>query len=222
MLLPVLLAAAVLPAQHAERITTERGPIYLWSPGPPSREPIRAVIYVHGYWTSTDEAFTAHALEAQFRASGRDALFIVPRAPSSPREPIFWPELAELLARVERESGRRISREQITLAGHSGAYRTLRRWLGHPGIEQLILLDAIYGDTSPFERWLRGEPSARMTIVSRSTERAAKKMISRLDELRDRVTHQRAEENHMEIVTRGLILPAILRFNSTSTSARSS
>src|SRR5688572_24137853 len=138
-----------------ERFATERGSIYTFTPSCtlPASAPV--VLYVHGYWDRVEEAFVEHRLADQFRASGRCAVFIVPAAPSSPREKVLWPELEELLARIELESGRRLSRSAIAIAGHSGAYRTLRSWSLHPGVDELILLDAMYGDTSWLERLFR-------------------------------------------------------------------
>src|SRR5262245_14591284 len=118
--------------------TTDPDRVQLWTPtpAPPSDAPAPVVIYVHGYGTSVREAFAAHHLAAQFAASERNAIFIVPEAPSGPNEVVYFPQLERLLERAESELGRALSREGITIAGHSGAYRTLRAWLDHPGVRE--------------------------------------------------------------------------------------
>jgi len=40
------------------------------------------VIYVHGYYTDADGAWSEHDLARQFKASHQNAMFIVPDAPS--------------------------------------------------------------------------------------------------------------------------------------------
>lgn len=183
-----------------------------------SSAPLPVVVYVHGYRTELLDAVADYQLAEQFAKSGVPAAFIVAAAPSSPKEAVVWPDLDALLARAEALAGRPLSRTAITLAGHSGAYRTLRGWVDHAGVERLILLDALYGDLAPFRRFLRRD-GVHMSIVSRSTLPAAERLLSRLDALsRSRVDHHPVRESHMEIVTSGRIIPEMLRSSSRTAS----
>ena len=71
------------------RIATKRGPVHVWRPA--GYDPLTAgiVLYVHGYYTTSDKAWAEHRLAEQFAASGRNALFIVPRAPWRCGEPFL-------------------------------------------------------------------------------------------------------------------------------------
>jgi hypothetical protein len=167
-------------------------------------DPAPVVIYVHGYGTPP-------AIETQLVASGREAVFIAPEAPRSARESLVWNDLESLLVAVERESGRKLSRSNITVIGHSGAYRTMKKFIEHPGVSELVMLDAMYGDTRPFEQWIAKTPHARMTIVSRSTLAKARTFLSRTESFRARIEHRVVDCSHMEIVTQGVIIPELLR-----------
>jgi hypothetical protein len=181
-----------------------------------SATPLPVVVYVHGYRTELLDAMREHRLEEQFATSGVAAAFVVAAGPSSPSEAVVWRELEPLLARAEAHGGRALSREQVVVLGHSGAYRTLRSWMSSPAIETLILLDAMYGDPSAFRRFVEERAQVQLVLVSRSTRPAAERFLARLDRrARSRVVHRRANASHMEIVTAGEIIPEVLRSLAT-------
>lgn len=187
--------------------------LLIWSALDTTAEPAPVVVYVHGYRTDAKTAIKEHRLFEQFAASKRNAVFIVPQAPSGPAQPVYFDDLDALLERAERELGRPLSRESIVLAGHSGAYRTLRGWVDHPGVREIILFDAMYGDTEPFARWIKSSADARLTIISHSTLKSARAFLSRIDrELIEsgRVVHRRVAAGHMEIITGGELIPEYL------------
>jgi hypothetical protein len=190
------------------RARTENGPLYVWEP---ASLPRRVVVYVHGYYDRVDEVWSEHHLAEQLVASGIDATVIIPEAPISARESVFWPSLSALIATAEKVIGRPLDREDIALVGHSGAVRTLREWTEEPGVRKIVLLDAMYGDPRAFRLWVEGSATRRLTIVSRATEVAALSFLLTLSrsarELR--VTHERAHTSHMGIVTEGEVLPRI-------------
>ena len=134
------------------RLGTSRGVVHVWKPQGFRPSSAGTVLYVHGYYTNVDQAVEDHKLLTQFQASGRNALFIAPEAPSWNGEDVFWPDLDALLAEVTRLSGVTIPAGPLVVVGHSGAYRTvdgppkLSRLSAHPGTivgdpEDLVHLD---------------------------------------------------------------------------------
>lgn len=203
--LTVLTAAA---GTHV-RWETDRGPIHTWRAG--AAVPSTVVLYVHGYRDTADSAFRDHGLAAQFAASGFDALFVVPEAPSGPQQQVFWPDLEALLTEVARKHGAELP-SSVLVIGHSGGNRTLKSWLASERVNHVVLLDGFYGDPTPFERWLAARGDAQLVMIGQVTYAKAEAWKSGLvAELRRKVTHHAAGCSHMEIVTAGKWIPALLR-----------
>ena len=183
---------------------TAHGPLYAWTP---ASAPRRVVIYLHGYGHDVDQAVVEHALIAQLAQSEA-----IPEAPRGPRSPVAWTELEPLLVAAEAILARPLAREDVVVLGHSGAYRTIRGWLGHPALTRLVLLDAMYGDTAPFSAWVRADPSHHLHLVSKHTAPSATELLRRLDApTRARaVSHERSDDSHMGIVTHGQVIPRVL------------
>src|SRR5262249_8267144 len=111
-----LLAALVLcgatAAAHGEtvlggehwRLGTSRGTVHVWRPEGYDWRSAGVVVYIHGYYTSADSSWNDDRLANQFHESRRNALFIVPEAPSSGEDPVVWPSLDSLLITVQRET----------------------------------------------------------------------------------------------------------------------
>jgi len=146
------------------RIDTPRGPVFV---RPGRRD--RAVVYVHGYRDTAESALSRHGIAAQARTS---ATLVIPEAPTSAEEPVNFPDLGELLAAVGVPSARAMA------IGHSGGFRTLKRWLGDPKLEELMLLDAAYGDVEPFARWA-ALPGKRLHVVGYSTSAKSRNLAAR-------------------------------------------
>src|SRR5215831_17903787 len=68
------------------RIKSERGVIHVWRPRGYDPSTAGTIIYVHGYYTDVETAWTKHRLPEQFDGSGKNALFIVAEAPQSSDE----------------------------------------------------------------------------------------------------------------------------------------
>lgn len=147
------------------RVETPPGPI-LVRPG--ARD--RAVVYVHGYRDDVDSAVRRHGLAAQFPT---DAAVLVPEAPSSRDEAVRFPDLGQLLSLAGVPGAR------VLAIGHSGAYRTLLKWLDAPELREVVLLDALYGGSADFERWAR-LPGRRLSVVGRDTAEASRALAARL------------------------------------------
>jgi hypothetical protein len=210
------------------RLATARGAIHVWRPKGFERPGSATVVYVHGYFTDADTAWTKHRLAEQFEASGKDVTFIVPEAPVSSDEEVVWPELGDLLRAVEAGTGLSVPTGPLYVVAHSAAYRTVVGWLDYPPLRHIVLLDSLYGNEEDFLDWLdaaRGHAGRRMTLVANLTTRWTEPFVKRLayahtpvkfpetvEDLGDaRVEYYRAVLGHMELVTSGKLLPLVLQ-----------
>lgn len=214
------------------KLTTDNGVVHVWRPKGYDARTAGIVVYVHGYYTDADTAWSKHRLVDQFDASGKNALFIVGEAPTSSDEEVTWPSLGDLLRAVSLGTGTPLPRGAIAVVAHSGAYRTLVGWLDYPPLRHIILLDALYGNEEDYLAWLeesRGHGGRRLTIVANDTVRFADPFVHRLtyaqasvklpdtlEELpaiqRDaRVLYLRSQIGHMDIVTSGKVVPLVLQ-----------
>jgi hypothetical protein len=226
---PVAPVAAAVSAGRHVRIDGPRGPIHVWIPASYRAETGATILYVHGYWDSADTAWTTHQLPEQFALSALNALFIVPEAPVQQRTPINYPEIGEILRMVEDQTGVARGAALTAAVGHSGAFRTIQTWLDEPLIDQIILVDAMYGEEDLFVRWFEGSPRRRLINVGwdtlLGTESTAGKIpqtvtIDRFppswdawpaEARRARALYIRSQYAHMPLVTDGVALPFLLR-----------
>jgi hypothetical protein len=222
------IARAVAAAQHV-RIDGPRGPIHVWIPASYRAETGATVLYVHGYFDDADTAWTGHQLPQQFALSALNAVFIVPEAPVAQKVPINYPDLGELLRLVEDHTGVTRGAALTAAVGHSGAFRTLQTWLDEPLLDQLVMIDAMYGDEDAIIGWFRASPRRRLIFVGEDTllgtESVAEKLpetltLDRFPPTYDtwpaaartaRSVYVRAQFMHMPLVTEGIALPSLLR-----------
>jgi hypothetical protein len=222
------IATAVAAGRHV-RIEGPRGPIHVWIPPSYHADTGATVIYVHGYFDDADTAWTGHQLAQQFAMSALNALFIVPEAPVAQKVPINYPDLSELLRIVEEKTG--VSRGMaLTVAiGHSGAFRTLQAWLDEPLLDQLVMVDAMYGDEDAIVGWYKASPRHRLIFVGEDTLLGTESVAEKIPDTLtiDRVppsyetwpaaaktarsVYVRAQFMHMPLVTDGIVLPALMR-----------
>jgi hypothetical protein len=213
------------------RIKTDVGAVHAWIPGGYDRAHAGTVIYIHGYGTDADGAWNDHDLAAQFQASGQNALFIVPDAPSSNHEAVQWPALTDLRKAVTRANIRVPDGPTIVMA-HSGGFRTVMKWVDHKSVQQIILLDALYGGEQAFDDFIgsgtRAKQHKLIAIGSDTAEASAgfaKKYpfaVAR-DSMPDtasgfskrersaKLLYVRSQYGHMQIITGGTIIPVLLR-----------
>ncbi len=207
--------------------TKDNGPVHVWTPRKLKRDGA-VVIYVHGFFTDVDAAVREHRLTAQFRDSGRDAVFIVPEARSWRSDPVLWPELGRLLAEVEARAKLKLPKGPVILVGHSGAYRTLAGWLTEPRVKQVLLVDGMYGNEKEFEAWLDAGDGHQLVLVGYDTKQrgewlARKRASVTIDTLpwlydeqpaavrKASLVHVHSERlDHMQLVTDGRLLPWLL------------
>jgi hypothetical protein len=221
-------ATAVAAGRHV-RIDGPRGPIHVWIPASYHADTGASIIYLHGYFDDADTAWTGHQLPQQFALSALNALFIVPEAPVAQKVPINYPDLGELLRIVEDATGATRGAALTVAVGHSGAFRTLQAWLDEPLLDQLVMIDAMYGDEEAIVGWTRASPRHRLIFVGEDTLLATESVADKLPDLVtvDRVpptydtwpaaaktahaVYVRAQYLHMPLITDGIVLPSLLR-----------
>jgi hypothetical protein len=208
------------------RFETARGAVHVWKPYGYVRETAITIVFVHGYWLDVDDAWLDHGLPEQFGAAGVNALFVACEAPVDRWDPVKWTSVDQLLTTVEFELGEPVP-GKVAAVGHSGAFRTLAEWVTDPRLDTLVMLAAGYGDLKPFHRWIRGSPSHRLISVGSDTLSWTTRLhrflpgtrtVDEVGQLGDpairraRLIHVRSEEvGHMQVITDGTSLPAILR-----------
>jgi hypothetical protein len=219
----------VLGGKHW-RIKTASGALHVWAPPGYDRATAGTVIYVHGYYTDVDVAWNEHALARQFKASRQNALFIVPEAPVGNDDNVKWTALTDLRKAVAH-ANIHLPDGPVVVMGHSGAFRTVMQWVDHKLIDQVILLDALYGGESAFDAFIDSGKRAdehKLIVVGASTAAesrgfakqypfavAREKMPGSLGgfsrkERRAKLLYVRSQYEHMAIVTSGKVIPLLL------------
>jgi hypothetical protein len=212
------------------RFETKNGPVHVWRPPGYWHPKAGIVVYVHGFWTNVDEAWTEHKLAEQFLASKQNALFIVPEAPSRLHAPLHWRSLGDLIREVRRQTKLKRPWGHVVVMGHSGAYRSITLWLDFRHLTHLILLDAMYGREEQFRRWVYNRRrNNRLMVIAADTLRVTEPWIRRqknavtMDlipefyedfrppEKKAKLLYMRSQFEHMDIVTQGKVIPIALR-----------
>ncbi len=216
------------------RFTVERaGPVHVWVPKAYEPHTAGVLIYIHGYYTDSDESWMLHNLPEQFRASRRNALFIVPEAPVGAPDRVRWDDPQKLLDAVRaRCSGLVLPAGSLVVMGHSGAFRTVAAWLGAPRLEEVILIDGFYWNDQNLATWLKGEvgshPRRLILVGFETTERSEQFLTAgfgdalvrdqipervidfRRREREAQVLYLRSQYGHMELITEGRVIPLLL------------
>src|SRR5437870_4095859 len=100
------------------RLETPWGIIHVWHPRLYERDTAGIMLYVHGYYTTVDQAWSEHRLAEQFRDSKQNAFFIVPQAPTSDQEPVIWKDLDQMLDTVKTLTRRRLPTGSVSTLAH--------------------------------------------------------------------------------------------------------
>lgn len=213
------------------RIKTDAGAVHAWVPAGYDRETAGTVVYVHGYYTDADGAWRDHDLAKQFRASKQNALFIVPDAPSGNGEGVKWNALTDLRKAMSR-ANIRIPDGPTVVMGHSGAFRTVMKWVDHKVVAQVILLDALYGGEKSFDDFIGSGKRAKqhkLILIGSDTAEESRGFIKRYPfavardrmpgnvdgftkrEKKAKLLYVRSQFEHMAIVKNGKVIPLLLR-----------
>ncbi len=131
-------------------------------------EKIDFVIYFHGWNNNIDSACAQFNLIGQFCESNKNAIFVFPEGPKNSPDS-FGGRLEEkdglkfliddvLSYLSENAKFKSTKVGNIILAGHSGAYRVISFCLMRGGytknISDVILFDALYGQTEKYVHWI--------------------------------------------------------------------
>jgi hypothetical protein len=204
------------------RLETERGPVHVWIPAGYEPATAATVVFVHGYKTDIDSAWSEYRLPEQFALAGINAMFIAGAAPDGKRAAIVWPSLTQLLATVAGRIDIAMPKNRLVAVGHSGAYRTLALWLDNEKLDSVVLLDALYGEYR-FGPWVRDKESRRLINIAYETGRFSDYMhrslpaTVRVDGLpiegfpEARIVDTKTPVGHWALVTEGVALPLSLR-----------
>jgi hypothetical protein len=208
----------LLLSSFHQRLALPQGPVHLWAPSLERGQEL-TVLYVHGYFDTADSAVEAHGLLAQFERSAVEATFVVPEAPRDGADAVRFADLEALLSVAQAQLGRPLSRRVVVL-GHSGGVRTIRAWLADARVDTVVLLDAVYGDPAPFERWVQADARRRLVLIAHSTLPRARALAARTGARTvadaGALPPQGAalwptRTGHLEIITGGGFLAPVLR-----------
>jgi hypothetical protein len=211
------------------RIKTDVGSVHVWIPPGYDRATAGTVVYVHGYYTDADGAWADYKLARQFKASHQNAMFVVPDAPAGNDDEVKWPALTDLRKALAK-ANIRIPDGPTIVMGHSGAFRTVMKWVDHHAIEQIILLDAMYGGEKEFDDYIANGKRAdqhKLIVVGSDTASSSSAFAKKYPfavtresmpdgkpfskrERRAKLLYIRSQFGHMEIVTSGKVIPKLL------------
>jgi predicted esterase len=143
------------------------------------KEKLNLVFWFHGWGNSIDSACKQYQLLQQFEASGRNAVFVFPEGPKNApdsyggklEQPVVFRQLTKQVVEqltanklVPKQENFDITRYDITLAGHSGAYRVISRVINRSPVNEVILFDAMYGGNDAYLEWL-SDPAHRFINI---------------------------------------------------------
>jgi predicted esterase len=144
-----------------------------------SKGKLNLVFWFHGWGNNIDTACKQYRLLEQFDASGRNAVFVFPEGPKNApdsyggklEQPAVFQQLTrhvidqlalnKVIAQPRRFD---IAAYDITLAGHSGAYRVISRIINRSPVKEVILFDAMYGANDAYLQWL-SDPANRFINI---------------------------------------------------------
>jgi hypothetical protein len=116
--------------------------------------------------------------------------------------------------------------------GHSGAFRTVMKWVDHKLVAQVILLDALYGGESAFDDFIGTGKRAKhhkLIVIGDDTASEGKAFAKKYPfavvrdsvpekvddftkkEKRAKLLYVKSQYGHMEMVTNGKVIPLLLR-----------
>ncbi len=126
------------------------------------------VVYFHGWNNNIDSACTQFDLIEQFCESNKNAIFVFPEGPKNSPDSFggkleekdglknLIDDVLDFLLKQQKIGSTKAG--NIILAGHSGAYRVISFCLMRGGltsnISDVILFDALYGQTEKYVHWI--------------------------------------------------------------------
>ena len=209
------------------RCKTPKGPIHIWIPSGYQRATAGVVVYVHGYHVNVDQAWRRFQLAKQFRQSKQNAIFIAPEAPKKPSDKVVWDALTDLRKAVAK-CNIRLPDGSWVIMGHSAAYRTVRGWVDHRRIAQMILLDALYSGQDEFQEFIEMK-GKKLILISTETSERSHDFIKKIpfavkrkrfpksytefsrNQKRARMLYIKSQYSHHNMIANQKVIPLILR-----------
>lgn len=160
-------------------------------------EKINFVVYFHGWNNNIDSACAQFDLIEQFSGSKKNAIFVFPEGPKNSPDSFggkledrdglknLIDDVLKFLIKKNRIKSREVG--NIVLAGHSGAYHVISFCLMRGGytknISDVILFDALYGQTEKFIHWIENFNGRFVNIYTDNggTKEETEKLIKILD-----------------------------------------
>jgi hypothetical protein len=135
---------------------------------------IDLIFWFHGWNNNIDSAVVRFGLSRQFAESGINAVLVLAEttkdAPDSYGGKLEQPDtfrklVKDVLNKLNEEKivPENCAEGNVILAGHSGAYRVMAHILQNGGVtvNEVLLFDALYGETDKFMKWLTADHDHR-------------------------------------------------------------
>ncbi len=139
-----------------------------------AKKKVDLVFWFHGWGNNVDSAAIRYELTKQFIASKRNAVLVLAEttrnAPDSyggklETEGTFKALVSDVLQGLKAKQliSNSCTPGHVLLGGHSGAYRVMARILknGQMPVDEVMLFDALYGETDKFMDWIKADPLHR-------------------------------------------------------------
>ena len=143
-------------------------------------KPFELVFWFHGWYNNIDSATAYFRLLDQFDASGRNAIFVFPEGPKNAPDSyggkleqpgVFDALVQEVVASLQHQKILKqkqlpLAKDlEITLAGHSGAYRVISKIIAYAKIQEVFLFDALYGGNENYIKWMAASEKHRFINI---------------------------------------------------------
>ena len=154
------------------------------------------IFWFHGWGNNIDSANKRFELAKQFASSNMNAILVLSEttkdAPDSyggklEQSGVFKSLVNDVIITLKREKiiSRKTTPGNILLAGHSGAYRVMAHIVkyGDQPIQEVILFDALYGQTDKFMNWILSDIENRFINIytdEGGTDMESKEMVKQL------------------------------------------
>jgi thiol-disulfide isomerase/thioredoxin len=157
------------------------------------------IFWFHGWGNNIDSVSPRYDLIKQFIDSKRNAVLVLAEtakdAPDSyggklEQKNLFKSLVADVLNKLRSEKiiAKKSDAGNITLAGHSGAYRVMAYIIQNGGMEinQAILFDALYSEVDKYSNWIQADPSHQFINIYTDNGGTYKLSVSMAEELRNK------------------------------------
>ena len=157
------------------------------------------VFWFHGWGNNIDTAAIRHELIEQFAASKSNAVLVLAETAKNSSDSYggkleynntFKELVADIMQELKKEKAvsKKCEPGNILLAGHSGAYRVMAYILanGNMPVQEVILFDALYGQTDKYLNWIQADNSHRLIDIytdGGGTDGESKEMVKQLIKL---------------------------------------